>query len=153
MVKWLTVITAWGSVIHLSCWHCRCETEERNTRRLEQQVALLRDTKRKADRSSMALQADVHRSMTELQEMHQEFEVTRRTPNVWYEISFYALLFFFLCQPPLSACLNVPSFFSLPMHYTFCQNQRIFPHDPLAFASECGAGGGKMRVFGSGLAL
>ncbi|KAF0037858.1 hypothetical protein F2P81_010732 [Scophthalmus maximus] len=52
----------------------RCETEERNTRRLEQQVALLRDTKRKADRSSMALQADVHRSMTELQEMHQEFE-------------------------------------------------------------------------------
>ncbi|AWP06254.1 putative keratin-like protein KRT222-like [Scophthalmus maximus] len=55
----------------------RCETEERNTRRLEQQVALLRDTKRKADRSSMALQADVHRSMTELQEMHQEFEAAQ----------------------------------------------------------------------------
>ncbi|XP_071360380.1 keratin, type I cytoskeletal 18-A isoform X2 [Trachinotus anak] len=55
----------------------RCETEERNTRRLEQQVALLRESKRKADQSSMTLQADFHRSMTELQKMHQEFEAAQ----------------------------------------------------------------------------
>ncbi|XP_035000718.1 keratin, type I cytoskeletal 18 isoform X1 [Hippoglossus stenolepis] len=55
----------------------RCETEERNTRRLEQQVVLLRETKRKADQSSMMLQADVHRSMTELQETHREFEAAQ----------------------------------------------------------------------------
>ncbi|XP_040893052.1 keratin, type I cytoskeletal 18 [Toxotes jaculatrix] len=55
----------------------RCETEERNTWRLEQQVALLRESKRKADQSSMTLQADVHRSMRELQEMHQEFEAAQ----------------------------------------------------------------------------
>ncbi|XP_019939557.2 keratin, type I cytoskeletal 18 isoform X1 [Paralichthys olivaceus] len=55
----------------------RCETEERNTRRLEQQVVLLRETKRKADQSSMMLQADVHRSMAELQETHREFEAAQ----------------------------------------------------------------------------
>ncbi|XP_030608685.1 keratin, type I cytoskeletal 12 [Archocentrus centrarchus] len=55
----------------------RCETEERNTRCLEQQVALLRETKRTADRSSTTLHAEVHRSMTELQEMHREFEAAR----------------------------------------------------------------------------
>ncbi|XP_069577803.1 keratin, type I cytoskeletal 18-A [Brachyistius frenatus] len=55
----------------------RCETEEGNTRCLEQQVALLRELKRKADQSSVTLQADCCRSMTELQEMHQEFEAAR----------------------------------------------------------------------------
>ncbi|XP_053274198.1 keratin, type I cytoskeletal 18 [Pleuronectes platessa] len=55
----------------------RCETEERNTQRLEQQVVLLRETKRKADQSSMMLQADIHRSMTELQETHREFEAAQ----------------------------------------------------------------------------
>ncbi|XP_020568476.1 keratin-like protein KRT222 isoform X1 [Oryzias latipes] len=55
----------------------RCETEERNTRRLERQAALLRESKRKADQSSMMLQADCHRSMMELQEMHREFEAAR----------------------------------------------------------------------------
>ncbi|XP_006799674.2 keratin-like protein KRT222 [Neolamprologus brichardi] len=55
----------------------RCETEERNTRRLEEEVALLRETKRTADHSSMILHAEVHRSMTELQEMHREFEAAR----------------------------------------------------------------------------
>ncbi|XP_044046387.1 keratin, type I cytoskeletal 18-A isoform X2 [Siniperca chuatsi] len=55
----------------------RCETEERNTVRLEQQVALLRESKREADQSSVTLQADLRRSMTELQEMHQEFEAAR----------------------------------------------------------------------------
>ncbi|KAM3623472.1 uncharacterized protein V6R79_011690 [Siganus canaliculatus] len=48
-----------------------------NTRRLEQQVDLLRQSKRKAEESSMTLQADIHRSMTELQEINQEFEAAR----------------------------------------------------------------------------
>ncbi|KAG8015027.1 hypothetical protein GBF38_022266, partial [Nibea albiflora] len=52
----------------------RCETEERNTRHLEQQVALLRQSKKKAEESSMTMQADLQHSMTELQEMHQQFE-------------------------------------------------------------------------------
>ncbi|KAM7393593.1 hypothetical protein PAMP_020452 [Pampus punctatissimus] len=55
----------------------RCETEEHNTWRLEQQVAMLRDSKRKAEQSSVKLQAELHHSMTELQEMHQEFEAAR----------------------------------------------------------------------------
>ncbi|KAF6724577.1 Keratin-like protein KRT222 [Oryzias melastigma] len=55
----------------------RCEIEERNTRRLERQVALLRESKRKADQSAMMLQADCQRSMMELQEMHREFEAAR----------------------------------------------------------------------------
>ncbi|XP_047434603.1 keratin, type I cytoskeletal 18-A isoform X2 [Mugil cephalus] len=55
----------------------RCETEEKNTRRLEQQVAQLRELKRKADQSSTSLHTDFHRSMTELQEIHHEFEAAR----------------------------------------------------------------------------
>ncbi|KAF1395525.1 hypothetical protein PFLUV_G00012410 [Perca fluviatilis] len=55
----------------------RCETEERNTRRLEQQVALLRESKRNADQSSVTLQADIRHSMTDLQSMHQEFQAAR----------------------------------------------------------------------------
>lgn len=60
----------------------RCEMEERNTRRLEQQVDLLRQSKRTSEQSSMKLQADIRHSMTELQEMHQEFQVTKGTAVV-----------------------------------------------------------------------
>lgn len=56
--------------------------EERNTRRLEQQVDLLRQSKRTSEQSSMKLQADIWHSMTELQEMHQEFQVTKGTAVV-----------------------------------------------------------------------
>ncbi|KAA8594524.1 hypothetical protein FQN60_011659 [Etheostoma spectabile] len=55
----------------------RCEMEERNTRRLEQQVALLRESKRNAEQSSVTLQADLRHSMTDLQWMHQEFQAAR----------------------------------------------------------------------------
>ncbi|KAM9363262.1 keratin-like protein KRT222 [Symphorus nematophorus] len=55
----------------------RCETEEKTTRRLEQQVALLRQSKRQAEESSTMLQAELRHSMTELQEMNQEFEAAR----------------------------------------------------------------------------
>lgn len=52
----------------------RCEAEEHNTWCLEQQVAMLRDSKRKAEQSSVTLQEELRHSMTELQEMNQEFE-------------------------------------------------------------------------------
>lgn len=55
----------------------RCETEERNTRHLEQQVALLRESRRKVEQSSMTLQADVSLSMAQLQGLHQEFEAAQ----------------------------------------------------------------------------
>ncbi|CAJ1053048.1 keratin-like protein KRT222 [Xyrichtys novacula] len=55
----------------------RCEMEEKNTLHLEQQVVLLRESKRKAEESSEVLQTDLHNSMAELQEMHQEFEAAR----------------------------------------------------------------------------
>ncbi|XP_068177083.1 keratin, type I cytoskeletal 17 [Antennarius striatus] len=55
----------------------RCETEERNTKRLEQQVDLLRRSKRKADEDGVMLQADLQASMTELQEMHREFQAAQ----------------------------------------------------------------------------
>ncbi|XP_054897025.1 keratin-like protein KRT222 [Poeciliopsis prolifica] len=48
----------------------RCEMEERTTRRLEQQVSLLREAKREADESSKALQAECYHL---LQQMDQEF--------------------------------------------------------------------------------
>ncbi|XP_062287312.1 keratin, type I cytoskeletal 18-like isoform X2 [Scomber scombrus] len=52
----------------------RCDTEEQNTWRLEQQVAMLRETKRKAEQNSVTLQTNLRRSMTELQEINQEFQ-------------------------------------------------------------------------------
>ncbi|XP_067440446.1 keratin-like protein KRT222 [Thunnus thynnus] len=55
----------------------RCEAEEHNTWCLEQQVAMLRDSKRKAEQSSVTLQEELRHSMTELQEMNQEFEAAR----------------------------------------------------------------------------
>ncbi|XP_063739294.1 keratin-like protein KRT222 isoform X2 [Eleginops maclovinus] len=51
--------------------------EEITTMRLEQQVAVLRESKRKADQSSTTLQADLCHSMTDLQEMHREFEAAQ----------------------------------------------------------------------------
>lgn len=88
VVKWFAINSEGDSINNLGCWHCRCEIEERNTRSLEQQVALLRESKRKADESSVMLQAEFHRSMTELQGMHEEFEVTICTTNPWYDIFF-----------------------------------------------------------------
>ncbi|KAK2919488.1 keratin, type I cytoskeletal 18 [Channa argus] len=55
----------------------RCEIEEHNTQHLEHQVALLRESKTKAEQSSMTLQAEIHRSMTELQEIHQQYEAVQ----------------------------------------------------------------------------
>lgn len=55
----------------------RCEVEERNTRRLEQQVDVLRQSKGTADQRSVTLQADIRHSMTELEEMHQDFQAAR----------------------------------------------------------------------------
>ncbi|KAM6972005.1 keratin-like protein KRT222 [Aplochiton taeniatus] len=55
----------------------RCEMEERQTKCLEQQVALLRENKRQAELTNMKLETDLHHSMTELQEMHQEVESAR----------------------------------------------------------------------------
>lgn len=119
-VTYYLPVFIWGSINNLGFWHCRCETEEQNTRRLEQQVALLRESKRKADESSMELQAEFHRSMTELQEMHREFEVTKCTANACYGIFFCG----FLSSLPthLSACFTVPSSFYLSVflsHGTF----------------------------------
>ncbi|XP_061628180.1 keratin-like protein KRT222 isoform X1 [Phyllopteryx taeniolatus] len=55
----------------------RCDTEERNTMRLEQQVAVLRESKKKTEQGSMILQADIDHSMAELQDINQEYEVAR----------------------------------------------------------------------------
>ncbi|KAM3842762.1 keratin-like protein KRT222 [Diretmus argenteus] len=52
----------------------RCEVEEWHTKRLEQQVVLLRESKRRAEHTNVKLEADLQRSMTELQETHQESE-------------------------------------------------------------------------------
>ncbi|XP_054633993.1 keratin, type I cytoskeletal 18-A [Dunckerocampus dactyliophorus] len=55
----------------------RCEAEECNTVLLEQQLAVLRGSKKKTEQSSMALQADIDKSMTELQDIHQEYQAAR----------------------------------------------------------------------------
>ncbi|XP_053713919.1 keratin, type I cytoskeletal 18-A isoform X1 [Synchiropus splendidus] len=55
----------------------RCETEERNTMRLEKHVAFLRESKRSVEQSNMTLQEDLHHSLNELQDVHQEFETAR----------------------------------------------------------------------------
>lgn len=66
----------------------RCEVEERNTRRLEQQVDVLRQSKKAVDQRSASLQEDIRRSMMELQEMHQDFQVTQM----------------YRCSPPVFLC-------------------------------------------------
>lgn len=55
----------------------RCEMEERNTRRLEEQVEMLRVSKRQAEQSSENLKTEVHRSMSELQELHHDYQAAR----------------------------------------------------------------------------
>lgn len=75
---------------------------------LEQQVALLRESRRKADQSSMTLQAELRRSLTELQEMDQEFEVTKCTADACHV--------FFSLPSDLSTCFTVPSSFYLSVY-------------------------------------
>lgn len=55
----------------------RCETEEKNTRRLEQQVEQLRESKFRAEQSSESLRSDVHHSMSELQQLHQDYQAAQ----------------------------------------------------------------------------
>lgn len=55
----------------------RCESEEKNTRRLEQQVEQLRESKRRAEQNSECLRGDVHRSMSELQQLHQDYQAAQ----------------------------------------------------------------------------
>lgn len=60
----------------------RCEVEERNTKHLEQQVDVLRQSKRTADQRSATLQADIRHSVTDLQEMHKDFQVPRWSVDI-----------------------------------------------------------------------
>ncbi|XP_072319690.1 keratin-like protein KRT222 isoform X2 [Eucyclogobius newberryi] len=55
----------------------RCETEERTTKCLEQQVAQLRESKRRAEQSSESLRSDVHQSIVELQQLHQDYQAAQ----------------------------------------------------------------------------
>lgn len=55
----------------------RCEAEDKNTRRLEQQVQQLREIKKRAEQSSDKMADDVHRSICELQQLHQDYQAAR----------------------------------------------------------------------------
>uniref|UniRef100_A0A3P8ZSH6 IF rod domain-containing protein n=1 Tax=Esox lucius TaxID=8010 RepID=A0A3P8ZSH6_ESOLU len=55
----------------------RCEVQERQTMHLEQQVAALREKKRKAEHINMQLEGDLQFTVTELQDMHQDYEASR----------------------------------------------------------------------------
>ncbi|KAJ0050845.1 hypothetical protein NL108_008185, partial [Boleophthalmus pectinirostris] len=55
----------------------RCETEERTTKRLEKQVEQLRESKRRAEESSESLRSNVHQSIAELQQLHQEYQAAQ----------------------------------------------------------------------------
>ncbi|XP_029632791.1 keratin, type I cytoskeletal 18-A [Salmo trutta] len=55
----------------------RCELEERQTKCLEQQVALLRENKTRVEHTNVQLEAELHNSMTELQDMHQDYVAAR----------------------------------------------------------------------------
>ncbi|KAL1006002.1 hypothetical protein UPYG_G00066660 [Umbra pygmaea] len=55
----------------------RCEVEERTTKHLEEQVAVLREKKRRAEQANIQLDADLQYTMTELEEMHLDFEGAR----------------------------------------------------------------------------
>ncbi|XP_061763322.1 keratin, type I cytoskeletal 18 [Nerophis ophidion] len=55
----------------------RCETEECNTRLLEQQVAVLRESKKTTEKNCMILQTDIDNSVTELQDVHQQYQAAR----------------------------------------------------------------------------
>ncbi|XP_046900099.1 keratin, type I cytoskeletal 19 [Hypomesus transpacificus] len=51
----------------------RCEMEERQTKRLEQQVGQLRETKRRAELGNITLEAELRSSMSELQQTQKDF--------------------------------------------------------------------------------
>ncbi|XP_024296685.1 keratin, type I cytoskeletal 18-A [Oncorhynchus tshawytscha] len=55
----------------------RCELEEWQTKCLEQQVALLRENKARVEHTNVQLEAELHNSMTELQDMHQDYVAAR----------------------------------------------------------------------------
>uniref|UniRef100_A0AAV2LP13 IF rod domain-containing protein n=1 Tax=Knipowitschia caucasica TaxID=637954 RepID=A0AAV2LP13_KNICA len=55
----------------------RCETEERTTKRLEQQVEQLRESRGRAEQSSESLKNHVQRSICELQQLHQDYQAAR----------------------------------------------------------------------------
>ncbi|XP_024269677.2 keratin, type I cytoskeletal 18-A [Oncorhynchus tshawytscha] len=55
----------------------RCEAEERRTKCLEQQVALLRENQMRVEQTNVQLEAELHHSMTELQDMHQDYVAAR----------------------------------------------------------------------------
>nr|XP_046167306.1 keratin, type I cytoskeletal 18-A-like isoform X2 [Oncorhynchus gorbuscha] len=63
---------SWASTIQ-----ARCELEEWQTKCLEQQVALLRENKARVEHTNVQLEADLHNSMTELQDMHQDYVAAR----------------------------------------------------------------------------
>ncbi|XP_038828387.1 keratin, type I cytoskeletal 18-A-like [Salvelinus namaycush] len=55
----------------------RCELEERLTKCLEQQVALLRENKTRVEHTNVQVEAELHNSMAELQDMHQDYVAAR----------------------------------------------------------------------------
>ncbi|XP_037546400.1 keratin, type I cytoskeletal 18 [Nematolebias whitei] len=55
----------------------RCEVEQRNTGRLQHQVALLREAKRKAEEDGVELQDECRRSAMELQHLDRELQAAR----------------------------------------------------------------------------
>lgn len=60
-------------------------------------MVLLRESKRKAEQSTATLQTNVHLSMTELQELHQDFQVIKCTAPTSFIKS--VLAFANLCWP------------------------------------------------------
>lgn len=55
----------------------RCDTEEINTKRLEQQVQTLRENKRRAEQSSDRLNDNLQRSICELQQLHLDHQAAQ----------------------------------------------------------------------------
>uniref|UniRef100_A0A673ZH88 Keratin 222 n=1 Tax=Salmo trutta TaxID=8032 RepID=A0A673ZH88_SALTR len=64
----------------------RCEVEERQTKCLEQQVALLRENKMRVEQTNVQLEAELHHSMTELQDMHQDY-VLNAEEAAWAQVN------------------------------------------------------------------
>ncbi|XP_077574848.1 keratin-like protein KRT222 [Stigmatopora nigra] len=55
----------------------RCEREQRLTRRLEERVAALRESKRKNQQSRVILRADIENSVSQLGVIHRQYEAAR----------------------------------------------------------------------------
>uniref|UniRef100_A0A8C7IU31 Keratin, type I cytoskeletal 18-A n=1 Tax=Oncorhynchus kisutch TaxID=8019 RepID=A0A8C7IU31_ONCKI len=64
----------------------RCEAEERRTKCLEQQVALLRENQMRVEQTNVQLEAELHHSMTELQDMHQDY-VLNAEEAAWAQVN------------------------------------------------------------------